>query len=67
MNYSVKKLVESPSRTAVLYQSTWLVEATVRFLELRILENAVVIAPEPPSSEVSFFSSPSEVGLDILV
>ncbi len=46
MNYAVKKVVPSPTRAAVLYQSTWLVEQTVRFNELRILENAVVIAPE---------------------
>jgi hypothetical protein len=46
MSYCVKKLTETPNKAMVLYQSTWLVEETVRFNDLRILENAVVIAPE---------------------
>ncbi len=46
MLYSVKKVTETPSKSTVLYQTTWLVEETVHFNDLRILANAEVIAPE---------------------
>ena len=46
MTYNMKKVHETKSRSTVLYQTTWLVEQTVRFNDLRILENAVVVAPE---------------------
>lgn len=44
--YTIKKVTENPSKSMLLFQTTWLVEKTVRFNELRILENAVIIAPE---------------------
>ena len=44
MTYNMKKVHETKSRSTVLYQTTWLVEQTVRFNDLRILENAVVVA-----------------------
>ena len=43
--YGVKTISEgAPSR--LLNQTTWLVERTVRFSELTITPNAVLIAPE---------------------